>query len=154
MNALSSSDKKILDDIKKYGWHVIKVLEGEDGPGFGYSIGLYKTFGHPEIIIIELKLDLIHNLINDIGEQIKNGKAFNTENFYSDLIEGFDCYFALVDKKFYEQYIGNALWFYNNEEFPLIQCIYPTVNGIYPWEKDWPDNIKNLQTLLGEVKIK
>lgn len=60
MTNLSSSDRKVLDDVETHGWHVVKVMGDETGPGFGYSVGLWKTFRHPEIIIIGLKLDLIH----------------------------------------------------------------------------------------------
>lgn len=154
MSKHSINKQKILHDINKFGWHVIKVLEDEDGPGFGYSIGLYETYKHPEIIIIGLKLDHIHSIINDIGESIKEGKNFTPLNFYSDLIEGFDCFFVQVKDEFYEQYVGQALCFYENNNFPLIQCIYPTVKGVYPWEKDWPEKIKNIQPVLGEIHLK
>ena len=46
-------DDKVLSDIEEYGWHVVKVMEDNSGPGFCYSIGLFKTFGHPEIMIVE-----------------------------------------------------------------------------------------------------
>ena len=54
----SNLDKKLLDDVETYGWHVIKVMADETGPGFGYSVGFFRTFGHPEAIIIGLGLDL------------------------------------------------------------------------------------------------
>lgn len=72
---MDKGDKKLLDDIDEFGWHVLKVLEDDNGPGFCYSVGLFKTFGHPEIIIVGLKLDLAHTLINNIGHDIKNGMS-------------------------------------------------------------------------------
>lgn len=90
MESLSGSDKKFLNDIAEYGWNVTKVLEDESGPGFGYSAGLFKTFKHPEIIIIGLKVDLIHSIINGIGEGVKAGKTFQPGHYYSGLIDGFD----------------------------------------------------------------
>jgi len=70
---LDEGEKKLVADIEELGWHVLKVLEDDNGPGFVYSVGLFKTFNHPEIIIVGLKLDLAHILINNIGVDIKNG---------------------------------------------------------------------------------
>lgn len=149
---MDEGDKKLLNDIEVYGWHVIKVLEDEEGPGFGYSVGLYHTFNHPEILIIGLKLNLTHSIINDIGERIRRGERFIKGNYYSNLIDGFDCFFLEVDSKYYREYVGYDLWFYENSDFPLLQCVYPTIKGVYPWEKEWLEEIKDLQPLLGEVK--
>jgi Domain of unknown function (DUF4262) len=94
----------------------------ETGTGFGYSIGLFKTFGHPEVIIIGLNLDLIHSIVNGIGADIRDGKSYQSGRFYSGLIENYDCYFAAVDFKYYHDYVGFARWFYEGDNFQLLQC--------------------------------
>jgi Domain of unknown function (DUF4262) len=151
MNVLANADQKLLNDIQEFGWHVVKVPGDDVGPGFGYSVGLYKSFGHPEIIIIGLKLDLIHSIINGIGEGIRSGKVFPSGQYYSGLIQGFDCYLMSVEKKYYDDYVGYAKWYYKGTDFTLTQCVYPTVKGIYPWQDEWPNEIKTLQPVLGEV---
>jgi hypothetical protein len=148
---LTKGDKKLLDDIDSHGWHVVKVLEDESGPGFGYSVGLHHTFSHPEILIVGLKLDLIHSMINTIGETIREGGGFKKGNYYSSLIEGFKCYFLEVNPKFYKEYVGYNLWYYRETDFPLLQCVYPTIKGIYPWEAEWPESLNTLQPILGEL---
>lgn len=152
MNTLSDNDQKLLNDIAEYGWHVVKVMEDEVGPGFGYSVGLYKTYGHPEVIVIGLKLDLIHSIINGIGEDIRSGKIFDTGHYYTGLIEGFDCYFTRVEKKYYDEYVGYAKWYYEGANFPLTQCVYPTIKGIYPWDKEWPKELQTRQPVLGNAQ--
>ena len=52
MSTLSENEKKVIFNIDTYGLHVVKVMEDATGLGFSYSIGLYKTYNHPEIIII------------------------------------------------------------------------------------------------------
>jgi hypothetical protein len=153
MSNIYGGKKKTIKDIEEFGWHVINVLEDDKGPGFGYSIGLFKTFGHPEILIVGLKRDLMHSIINNIGESIRKGTIFTPQTFHSNLIVGFDCYFTEVKPEFYEQYVGQALWYYENSNFPLIQCIYPTVKGIYPWQEAWPETITDIQPILGEIKL-
>ena len=153
MAGLSNSDRKLLDDVEKYGWHVVKVMGDETGQGFDYSIGLFKTFGHPEVIVVGLNLDLIHSIINGIGADLREGKIYQSGGFYSDLIEGYDCYFTTVDVKYYHDYVGYARWFYEGNDFKLLQCVYPTKKNIYPWQDDWPEEISNLQPVLAETGL-
>jgi hypothetical protein len=146
-------DEKLATDIEKYGLQVMHVFSNQDGSSFSYSIGLFKTYKHPEIIIIGLKQELSHILINNMAEDIKNGKVYVPLNFYPDILDGFECYIVEVDPNKYDEYIGQAQRYYKSDEFPAIQCIYPTIKGIFPWEKDWPENIKDLQPILGAINI-
>lgn len=147
----NSADKKLLDDIHSYGWHVVKVLEDDKRPGFAYSVGLFKTFNHPELIIVGLNLDSAHILINNMGDDIKRGKHFRSGLMYPEIRDDFNCLMIDVKKENYKTYVGFGLWFYEGDKFPLMQCIYPTVKGIYPWEKDWPADLKDLQPILGDI---
>ena len=147
------ANKEILENIDKYGLTVRYVFDNKENFQFSYSIGLYKTYQHPEIIMIGLKQELMHIIINNLAEDIKNGKRYDAYSWSPDVLDGFECYFIEVDKANYDEYVGGNLWLYNGNEFPLLQCIYPTVKGIYPWEKEWPGNIKNLQPILGDLKL-
>lgn len=151
MKELTDGDKKLLADIDEVGWHVVGVLTDDEGPGFAYSIGLFKSFGHPEIVIIGLKIDTAHVLINNIGHDIKNGKVFVPGRFYDGILDNFKCLLVDVPKERYEEFFGYGLWYYKSDNFPVLQCIYPTVKGIYPWELAWPDSIRDLQPILGDV---
>ena len=138
-------------NIKNHGLHVIKVLEDENNPPFGYSIGLFETYRHPEILIIGLKLDFIHSLINTIADEIKEGTAFENGKYYSEILDDFNCYFTTVENSHYEEYVQQAINFYKGSDFPLLQCIYPTVKNIYPWQMEWPADITHLQPVLGKA---
>jgi Domain of unknown function (DUF4262) len=142
------TEKKLLADIKKTGWHVINVPADEAGPSFSYSIGLYETFGHPEIIIVGLKGEVAHGLINRIGEAVREGKKFSSGKFYSGIIDSFKCFLLTVAEKNYEEYVGYARWHYQGNQFPLLQCLFPTVTGKFPWQ--WPSDKKHLQPILGK----
>ena len=140
------------ENINLYGLQVQHVLEDEAGPAFSYSVGLFKSYGHPEIIMVGLKQQLAHTLINNMAHDIKEGKVFAPLTFAEDILDDFDCFIVEVDKVNYDNYVGQAQNYYGNDDFPLIQCIYPTVKGIYPWEDEWPEGIKDLQPILGAIK--
>jgi hypothetical protein len=140
------------DNITQYGLQVQHILEDDEGPGFSYSVGLFKNYSHPEIIIVGLKQQLAHTLINDMAHNVREGKVFTALTFDPDILEDFECYIIQVDKSNYDNYVGQAQNYYGGDNFPLIQCIYPTANGIYPWEAEWPEEIKDLQPILGSIK--
>ena len=142
---------KLLNDIEKHGLQVMHVLDDGASPAFSYSIGLFQTYKHPEIIIVGLKQELSHVLINNMAEDIKNGKVFEPLNYYTEILDDYKCYIVKVSPENYDEYVGQAQRYYKNDDFPLVQCIYPTTKGIFPWEKNWPENIKDLQPILGEI---
>jgi hypothetical protein len=148
---ITAEDKRLFDNIEKYGLHILHIMADDEHPPFSYSVGLFKTYGHPEIIIIGLRQELAHIIINNIAEDIKNGSVFEPFSRSPDILDNYSCLFIPVDKSNYREYVGHDLWFYNGENFPLLQCIYPTTKGVYPWEEAWPENIKNLQPILGPL---
>lgn len=146
----TDAEQKIIDDVKEHGWHVMKVMEEAGLPPFAYSIGFFENYRHPEIIVFGLDLDLMHAMINFAGQDIKNGKRFESRGFYSDLIASYDCWFTDVPVEHCSK-AGWAVWYYKNRDFPLRQCIWPTTQGIYPWEKDYPKDLHKRQPILGDI---
>src|SRR5215208_2924013 len=64
-------DEKLVADVKEYGWHVVKILEKDETPGWAFSVGLYKNFNHPEIVVFGLNDEVAHSLINAIGDVVR-----------------------------------------------------------------------------------
>jgi hypothetical protein len=144
------SEQKALDDIREYGLHIIMVGEDDKGPGFAYSIGLFENYAHPEVIIIGLKPELSHRLLNNMAYDIKEGKTFSTGEFHEDILDDFLCYFGDVPQNKYRDYVGWDCWYYEGDDFPLIQCVYPTVKGIFPWEPIFPEDARWFCEMLCE----
>ena len=147
MDKLAPDEQKLIDNIDEYGWHVLQVHGDDEGPGFCYSVGLTKSFGAPELIVIGLSPDVGQEIINLMGDDVSSGMEYEAGKYYSDIIEGYDCYLVSVDKSFYRAYFGYGIWYYKNEKFPVLQCIYPDSNNVYPW--DWSEDERFHQPLLG-----
>lgn len=141
-------DMKVRSDIAKYGLHVINVMEDEEHPPHSFSIGLFHNFKHPEIIIVGLKTELMQSMINWMGDEIREGKQLEVGKNYSGFLEGFDVTFGEMSKHHYKEYLGYALWFYQSYDFPVIQCIWPTTKGYFPWDKKYPKDLMDWQRLL------
>lgn len=149
--AFTPEEEKFRQIISDYGWHVMQVRnrEEETGPTFSYSTGLWENFKHPEIIIFGLSGELEHSIINNIGEDVKSGKiTFKANSYYDDFLEGFKVFMTSAQEPVKKEYMAWADWYYNREDFPILQCVWPTTNGIWPWNKDADEEFLKIQPLL------
>ena len=137
------------DNIQKYGCHIIHVMASDTELGFSYSIGLFQTFQQAEIIIIGLKQELRHLLINNICEDYKKGRILENETYQSDILVNLDCFVTKVKKEYYEEYIQQAINFYQSDAFPMLQIIYPTIKGVFPFDTSFPTELQ--YPILGNV---
>jgi hypothetical protein len=103
--------------------------------------------------LIVITQQVAHTLINNMAYDIKAGKTFSPYKYDADILDNFDCYLTEVEKSNYDNYVGQAQRYYNGDAFRLLQCIYPTVKGIFPWEDEWPESIKDLQPILGPINL-
>jgi len=129
-------DDKLLKDIREYGWHVVKVFSRTGGPDFAYSVGMFETFGHPEILIVGLALDTMHLLINNIATDVQSGKTFEDLRDYDDILDGYKCAFRAVRLEHYKDLFGWAISHYQGTDFPALQCVWPDRNHEFPWDSE------------------
>ncbi|HUY93878.1 MAG TPA: DUF4262 domain-containing protein [Terracidiphilus sp.] len=134
---LSALDAKVLREIHTDGWQITGVLAREqgNGPDFAYTIGLFHTLGHPEIILFGLPIDVCMRAVNLIALDIRNGLRFQPLAVYHRILTPpHTCCFREVDRKHYRGHVGYALWFYETDPFPLLQCFWSDEHGHFPWE--------------------
>ncbi len=144
------ADQKFLAQIETHGWNVTNVFrrEGEAGPEWSFSTGLFHSYLHPEIVIFGLELDNMQKIVNTIGSGIKNGAKYEPGNEYHDVFARCSCQFRPVETGYYRDYLGWAIWFYNGEPFPVLQCFWPDIQGHYPWDPECSPGVASLQPLL------
>jgi hypothetical protein len=131
---MDPGEKKALADIKKYGCHVIHVLEDEDGPPFSYSVGVQKASGAPEVIVIGLKQPIAHFVVNEYNSRVRAGERFLAGSQYEGFLEGFKVQFEVVASRHFDDYLGWNKWLYGGKNFEVFQIIYPTTDGVWPWQ--------------------
>jgi hypothetical protein len=149
---LHFADQKTLSNIETHGWNVTKVFraEGEVGPEWAFSTGLFHSYQHPEIMIFGLDLDIMHKIVNDIGSEVKSGTKFEPGKEYREIFARCGCRFRPVEQRYYRQYLGWAIWFYEGDPFPVLQCFWPDKEGKYPWEPACSEFAISAQPLLFE----
>ena len=139
----------ISKNIEEYGCHLAMIEADNYLPGFVYSIGLYKNYGHPEIICFGLKTEVMSTIINFACDLIKAGQVLLTGYEYKGFLEGYTIQFLPVNKAFYPDYLGYAGWFYDGSwDFPALQLVWPDKQHLFPWNEGFNPNWKFKQPML------
>jgi hypothetical protein len=147
-------DEKALADIEAYGLHIINVREEGDSPPFSYSIGIEKTLGMPELIVIGLKPGVGQSVINECYARMKSGTRLDPGSRFAGLLGGdFICLIGDVSPDQFKEYMGWALWLYEGPNFRAHQIIFPSTAGAFPWEPEASEWFRGWQPLLGEQNI-
>jgi hypothetical protein len=149
---VSRAEQQLMDNIEQFGFSVMHVPETIAGahhePGYSFSIGLYKKFQLPEIMIVGLDQELCQTLIENISVDYEEGRALKVGEFNADIVENFDCLVVPLDLPNYIAYLSWARWFYKGNDFQVVQIVYPDLLGLFPWDKDFSKKI--LQPVLSK----
>ena len=138
-----------MSNIEKYGCHITSVFDPEEKDiNFTYTVGIKKSENKPELIIPGLRSELASWIANEYNRRVKEGEKFNTSDLYSDFLEGFDIRFKPVCTKYKEKLMLSCDWLYSGSEFEVLQLIYPTVKGVWPWQPKANKSFKELQPSL------
>ncbi len=144
----NTADDKIIEDVKTIGWSVIMIEATEYLPSFAYTIGLWKNYAHPEIIIFGLTVKTLHAVLNTAGEEIKNGTRYTTETPYSDFFKEGNSQLISVEQRNIKDYFGYAIWFNKGLEFPILQLVWTDRNNKFPWQDGYEKELVYRQPLL------
>ena len=147
--SLDDFERQLLETVRDYGWQVTMIPEDQEGSAFAFSVGFEATLQHPEIILFGLKLETMHSLINHLGDQIKSGSRFTHGQVVTDILIGYEVMFVNVPKNHYSEYLGVATWFYETDEFSVLQMIYPDRLHRFPWHEKANPRFLEQQPILG-----
>jgi Domain of unknown function (DUF4262) len=135
-------------NIEKFGLQVILVTSSGYLPSFGYSVGLWETYQHPEIICFGLPTTLTHAIINDVAEIIKNRERIQVNKPYTDIFKNSRAEFITVAPDNIEDYFNTAIIHFDTNDFPAIQLVWTDRNDKFPWEEDFEEEFIYDQPLL------
>ena len=148
-----AAEDKCLADIAEHGLHVLRVLGDAEWPGFVYSVGLYRNFEIPEIIIVGLKPDLAHGVLNEIASRARQGERFRLGDTIDGLLDGFSVVLRPVRDALIEPHFGWDFWYYDGQDFPTAQLVWPTTSGIWPWDPSASEDFRAVQPLLATAEV-
>jgi Domain of unknown function (DUF4262)/Domain of unknown function (DUF4265) len=132
-----SEQENITHHVEDFGWSVVKIKAELSLPGFAYTIGLYKSFNHPEVIVTALPSDTAHTLLNIIAEKVRSGFCFELGARYEDILHNYPVMFCKMGIQHYNEYCGLGNWYYSHKSYPVFQCLWPDKSFRFPGEAEF-----------------
>jgi len=145
---------EIPECIKKYGWFV--ALVGDDTRAnpeyFSYTIGMPTTQGHPELLLLGQSPEMGPRILNTLGARIAKGHRIAPETGPETIIGTSSIRCKNLHPTWYRDFLGYALWYHGDENFPVMQVFCADENGRFPWESDCNPLVTRLQPDLSLPK--
>ena len=144
-------EQQVLDDIAQYGWHCVHIQrEGEWVP-YSFTIGLFHNYRHPEFIIFGLSGNIAHRLLTIAVDAIQAGKPIDLDASTDALLNAYLCCFVNVPKTQYAEHVGFCEWYYDGDDFPLVQIVWPSPNGQFPWHPAVSPAFRKAQPVIADA---
>ena len=142
-------ERNIHSNIEEHGCSVTSVSDPEgDTPSFSYSIGIAKTAGAPELIVVGLKPKMGHWIVNEYNRRVAAGESFGPGVLYLGFLEGFAVQFGQVSPESRKEYMRSACWLHGGPEFEALQLLWPSTSGTWPWEPEASEWFRSNQPIL------
>jgi hypothetical protein len=150
---LSTNDKRVARDIKQYGCHVVNVFDPRGRlPFFSYSIGIQDSSDAPDVIVIGLRPELGGFLVNEYNRQVRKGKRFQRGRRYKGFLVGFPVYFEPARMERVRRYAYGCARYYDGRHYSVVQLIFPSTKGVWPWNKSASKGFVKNQPMLGRLR--
>lgn len=149
--AEDASEQRVLDDIAEHGWHCVHILEDDEGPGYSFTIGLWASYAHPELIVFGLPAQAAHTILSTVARAAADGEPLDLDSASDALLHRYSCWFAPVPRARYHAHVGYARWYYQGEDFPLRQIVWPSRAGLFPWDEQASADFRAAQPLIGDT---
>ncbi len=140
-----------LDIIEKHGCQVMHISADNVCPAFSYSAGVYDTSGKPELITVGLPANPAHYALNKAISLMKEGVDL-TVGRHRDIIANVEVEFRKVDSKWLHHVMLRADWFYDGEDVPVLQLVFPDLENRFQDQDDSFNEFFRQPLLSGEIE--
>jgi hypothetical protein len=119
-----------------------------------YTVGMWKNFGAPELVVFGLPPHVAGHILNDIREKIREGMVLHPGKKYDNIAEGYDTTFVEIKEE--DDIFNFARLYYKKHgtpddlKFPRMQLVWPDEFNTFPWEEGHNEAMKKTQPLFGK----
>ncbi len=140
-NAGNAFDKYLLDVqrvVETHGWAVQGVVpnDGEPGVPFAYTIGLIERGCAAEVLAAGLPLEILHPMLNQIATSMTSTGGMPPTSW--TLPGGYEMKPVFLTRHSEPLIPGMAFRYYNTDQVPVVQYVWPSEDHFYPWDERWP----------------
>ena len=84
---LDEGDLTLLAAVGRRGWHTVLIAPDEGEPGYGFTVGLFRRFDHPEVALFGVAPEALRTALDRVGERIAGGERFDSGDVVEGLLE-------------------------------------------------------------------
>lgn len=143
-----ASERKVLSDIAEFGWHCVHIMDEGDLVEYSFTVGLFQSYRHPELIVFGMASDIAHQILSIAAQEAKRGAPIDLSAPTDALLKDYSCCFVQVPTSEYYEHVGFARWYYQGNDFPLVQIVWPSRSGHFPWHPEADPEFKRAQPLI------
>ena len=149
----AANDQRVAADVREFGCHVTSVFDPEEvHPFFSYSVGIQESSGVPEAIVVGLKPSIGSFMINEYNRRVRTGDRFSRGRLYEGFLEGFSVYIEPAKRKLLDEYTRGCDRYYGDLDYSVVQIIWPSTTGVWPWQHAASEWLKKNQLMFGRAR--
>lgn len=145
--------KAVKENIETHGWHASYIFPDENNPGFLYTVGLTKTYDHPEIIVFGVDKKQAYMFIAPYIQELIQKKQKIPLNTPDETFFSMPFYFAEVFEEQKEMRLRLAEAYYSEKKmhYSAIQLLWCDTKGKFPFHKEFEEKFKAAQPLISKA---
>jgi hypothetical protein len=144
---LDETDLRLMADVAQVGYHVVSCAASGGAPARAFSVGLFRTFDHPEVAFFALPVAALEAAVRRVGERVRAGERLDEGSVEEGLVDGRAVTFRRVAARHYGGHLGHAVWYHGGARFPALQAIW-SADGLFPWDRWFPRELRDAQPVL------
>jgi Domain of unknown function (DUF4262) len=149
----AENDRRVASDVKAHGCHVVSVFDaGGTQPDFSYSIGIADSAGAPDALVIGLGHKLGHAIINRYCRRAMAGERFARGVRHEGFLDDFPVLLEPLRPDRHAEYTLGCARYYRERPYSVVQIVWPSTRGAWPWQKGASDWLVANQPLLGRKR--
>lgn len=139
---------RVLEDIRKYGCHVIQARAHGAEPAYAYTVGIGRTSDAPDVVVVGQPAPASHRLLHAYNLRVRRGERFELGHLADGFLKGQPVAFRPVDVSHHRPRFAWNYWLNGGPGFQMLQMVYPSREGIWPWDPMADGFLRQLQPLL------
>jgi hypothetical protein len=146
---LDGRDLRLMADVAHAGFHVVNGVWRGSAPGAAFSVGLFRSFDHPEVAVFGLAADALAAGVRRIAARVRAGERFDAGDVAEGILDGRAVTFRRIVPRHCPAHLGHAVWYHGGARFPALQVVW-SEGGLFPWDRWFPRALRDAQPALFE----
>ena len=121
-------------NVARHGWSVVSVPAEGLRPAYAFTVGLWHSFCHAEASVFGRDEDEMVELAGRRRPSGEGRPGAPAGSAGDDVLGTVEVFPRPALASWHRHLFGTALAFYRGQPVPMLQLVWPDVDGILPWE--------------------